>query len=64
MLTVAWNPSRFHVVTALRKGLKFNAEYYTLEILERIKNWWKEQGAISTRQLIIHADNATRHTAK
>jgi hypothetical protein len=30
MLTVAWNPSGFHVATALPTGLKFTAGYYTI----------------------------------
>jgi hypothetical protein len=33
MVTIAWNTTGFHVVTALRKGAKFNATYYTTEIL-------------------------------
>jgi hypothetical protein len=64
MSTVTRNHSGFHVVTALAKGLKCNAGYYTTEILERIKNWWKEQGASSTRELIVHADNVRPHTAE
>jgi hypothetical protein len=51
-------------VTALPKGIKFNVGYYTTEILEIIKNWWKGQGACSTRKLIVHADNARPHTTK
>jgi hypothetical protein len=64
MLTVAWNPSGFHVLAARPRGLKFNAGYYTTEILERIKNWLKGQGAGSTRKLIVPADNTQPHTAK
>jgi hypothetical protein len=64
MLTVAWNPSGFHVLTTLPRGLKFNAGYYTTEMLERIKNWLKGQGAGSTRKMIVHADNTKPHTAK
>jgi hypothetical protein len=56
----------FHVVTALPKGLNFNAGYYTCTTkrLKRIKNWWKGQGAGSTRRLIVHADNARPDTVK
>jgi hypothetical protein len=36
----------------------------TTERLERIKNWWKEQGSGITRKLIVHTDNARPHTAK
>jgi hypothetical protein len=59
MLTVASNPSGFHVLTALPRGFTFNAT----EILERIKNWWKWQEAGSTRKLIVDADNARPQTA-
>jgi hypothetical protein len=66
MLTIAWNPSRAHVVAAFSKGLKSNAGYYTYttKILERIKNWWKGPGAGSARKWNVHADNARHHTAK
>jgi hypothetical protein len=66
ILTVAWNPSGFHVVFAFPNGLKFDTAYhiYTTEILERIKNWWKGQRAGNTRKMIVHADNARLHTAK
>jgi hypothetical protein len=30
MLTVVWNPIGFHVLTALPKGRKFNAQYYII----------------------------------
>jgi hypothetical protein len=45
---VAWNPSGFHILTAPPRGLKYNAGYYSTEILERIQNLWKGQGADST----------------
>jgi hypothetical protein len=32
MLTVAWSPSGFYVLTALSRGVKFNAGYYITEI--------------------------------
>jgi hypothetical protein len=37
MLTVIWNPEGFRVLTALPRGVKFNAGYHTTEILERIE---------------------------
>jgi hypothetical protein len=66
MLTVTWNHSGFHVVTTLRKELKFNTGYdtYTTQILERIRNWWKVQRAGSTRKLVVHWNNARFHTVK
>jgi hypothetical protein len=63
-LTVVWNPSGFHVLAALPRRLKCHSGSYKTEILERINNWGKRQGAGSTRQLIVHADNATPHPAK
>jgi hypothetical protein len=30
MLTVVWNPIGFHVLKALSKGRKFNAQYYII----------------------------------
>jgi hypothetical protein len=43
MITVAWKPRGFHVVTALPKGPKSNAGDYTTEILQRIKDWRENQ---------------------
>jgi hypothetical protein len=36
MITVAWNTSGFHVLTALPNGAKSNASHYTNEILGEI----------------------------
>ena len=63
-ITVVWNTSGFHVVAALPKGLKFNAECDTRGILQEILNWREEQGVGSTRKLSVHADNARFQTAK
>jgi hypothetical protein len=38
MIAVAWNTSGFHVLAAQPRGAKFNASYYTNEILEEIRN--------------------------
>jgi histone-lysine N-methyltransferase SETMAR len=64
LMTIVWNPSGFHNVTALPKGLKFNACYYAREILQEIKNWREQQGVGDGRILSVHSDNARRHTAK
>ena len=64
MITIVWNPSGFHIVTALPKGLKFNACYYTREILQENKNWREQQGVGGGRKLSVHSDNARPHTAK
>jgi hypothetical protein len=39
MITVVWNTSWFYVLAALPKGAKFNASYYTNQILEEIRKW-------------------------
>jgi hypothetical protein len=38
MLTVVWNTIGFHVLKALPKGRKFNAQYYTNDILVAISD--------------------------
>jgi hypothetical protein len=38
MLTIVWNPIGFHVLKTLPKGRKFNAQYYTNDILVAISN--------------------------
>jgi hypothetical protein len=38
ILTVVWNPIGFHVLKALPKGRKFNAQYYTNDILVAISD--------------------------
>jgi hypothetical protein len=32
MLTIVWNPRRFHLSKVVEKGRKFNAGYYTAAI--------------------------------
>jgi hypothetical protein len=39
MLTVVWNPIGFHVLKALPKGHKFNAQYEINNILIAISDW-------------------------
>ena len=64
MVTIAWNTNGFHVLADLPKGVKFNATYYTTEILPHILEWRRTHGTVSTRKLIVHADNARPHTAR
>jgi hypothetical protein len=52
MLTVAWNPSEFHVVTAFPNGLVFNAGYYIYNINTQ-KNEKLVEGAGSWQHLKI-----------
>jgi hypothetical protein len=64
MLTIVWNPRGFHLVKVLEKGHKFNAGYYITEILESLSQWSSSEAAGNERKLLVHADNAPKHTAK
>jgi transposase len=61
MVTIAWNPLRFHLVTVLPKGMTFNADYYRDNILSALTEYLPES---EERHLVIHADNARPHTAE
>jgi hypothetical protein len=43
-LTVVWNPIGFHVLKALPKGRKLDAQYYTNDILVVISDWRQQTG--------------------
>jgi hypothetical protein len=58
MLTIAWNPSGFHIVKALAKGGKFSAQDETNNILIAISDWRRLAGEKSPNKLWVHADNA------
>jgi hypothetical protein len=64
MLTVMWNPIGFHVLKTLPKGRKFNAQYYTNNILVAISDWRRQAGGTRPNKLWVHSDNARPHTAK
>jgi hypothetical protein len=64
IITVAWSFSGFHGANTFPKELKFNAGYYTREILHKINNWREQQGVNSFEKLSVHADNTRLHTAK
>jgi hypothetical protein len=60
MITIVWNPQGFHLVDALPKGQKFNANYYIDRIIQSLlesRSTGRDPG------LIIHADNARPHMA-
>jgi hypothetical protein len=64
MRRVVSNPIGFHVLKALPKGPKFNAQYYTNDILVAISNWrWQTRGT-RPNKLWEHPDNVRPHTAK
>jgi hypothetical protein len=61
MVAIVWNPQDFHLVDALPKDQKFNANYYIDRILQSLlENCSTWRGP----DLIIHADNARPHTAQ
>jgi hypothetical protein len=64
VLTVVWNPIGFHVLKALTKGRKFNAQYYTNDILVAISDLRWQAGGTRPNKLWVHSDNARPHTAK
>jgi hypothetical protein len=61
IVTIAWNALGFHLVQALPKGTRFNAEYYRDNILTEFIQLRPQAGE---RNLVIHADNANPHTAQ
>jgi hypothetical protein len=64
IVTIVWNPSGFHVVKALAKWSKFNAQYDANNILVAISDWRRLNGRTQQGKLWLHADNAPQHTAK
>jgi hypothetical protein len=61
MVTIDWNPLRFHVLDALPKGNTFNAEYSPVKILTELLLLRPQ---VDGRRLVIHTDNAGPHTAR
>jgi hypothetical protein len=64
MLTVVWNPIRFHVLKALPKECKFNTQYSTNDILVAISDWRRQAGGTRPNKLWVHSDNVLPHTTK
>jgi hypothetical protein len=64
MLTIVWNPRRFHLIKVLEKGRKFNAGYYITEILEPLSQWRSIEAAGKERKLLVRANNVRPHAAK
>jgi transposase len=61
MVTIAWNPLGFLLIVALPLGRTFNAEYYRDDILATLTQFQPEDDG---RKLVVHADNASAHTAQ
>jgi hypothetical protein len=54
----------FHILKALQKERKFNAQYYTNDILIAISDWKRQTGRTRSNKLLVHSDNARPYTAK
>jgi hypothetical protein len=61
MVTIAWNPLRFHLLDVLPKGNTFHAKYYRVNILTGLLPLHPQ---VDERRLAIHADNARPDTAR
>jgi histone-lysine N-methyltransferase SETMAR len=61
IVTIVWNPQGFHLINALPKGQKFNANYYIDRILQTLL---ESRSTVRGPGLIIHADNASSHAAR
>jgi hypothetical protein len=64
MLRIVWNPRGFHLIKVLEKDRKFNASYYVAEISDPLSQWRSIEAVGKERKLLVHVDNARRHTAK
>jgi hypothetical protein len=64
MLTIVWNPRRFHLIKVLEKCRKFNPDYYIAKTLESLSQCCLIEAADNERKLLVHADNARQDTAK
>jgi hypothetical protein len=63
MLMMVWNPCRFHRISVLEKGRKFNVIHHVTEIFLPLSEWRASDAPESDRMLIMHADIARPHTA-
>jgi hypothetical protein len=61
MVTIAWNPLGFPLIVVLLNGRTFNADYYCDNILATLTQFQPED---DEGKLVIHADNASAHTAQ
>jgi hypothetical protein len=61
IVTIAWNSLGFHLIEALPKGRRFNAEYYRDNIPTELIQFRPQTGE---RYVVIHAGNAPPYCAK
>jgi hypothetical protein len=64
MLTVVWNPQRFHMINVLPKDSKFNAGHYISRVLSPLPEVFAAYQDDPKRHVVIRADNARLHCAK
>jgi histone-lysine N-methyltransferase SETMAR len=64
MFMIVWNSRGFHLIKILENGRKFNAGYHIAEILEPLSQWRAIEAAGNERKLLVHVDDARRHTVK
>jgi hypothetical protein len=58
ILTVVWNPSKFHVMKSLPERTKLKAQYSVNKILIGISDWRLGAGETRPKKIEVHADNA------
>jgi hypothetical protein len=61
MVTIAWNPLGFHLLSALPERMRFNAEYDRDNILTELIRFRPEAGESYP---VIHANNPRPHSAQ
>jgi hypothetical protein len=64
MITVTWNRGGFHVIAVLPEGQKFDTDYYTREILQKIPDWRSQQPGRRDPKVLVHADTARPQRAR
>jgi hypothetical protein len=52
MVTIAYRPMGFAVVTTMESGCKFNAGYYLSKMLTLLSEWWCDGGRGNLGNLI------------
>ena len=61
MIIVFWNLKQIALVDALPKGEKFNASYYTSNILEKLHHLGRGFPDTNGKKLNIHADKSIKN---
>jgi hypothetical protein len=64
ILTIVWNPPRFHLIDVLLKGNKFNTGHCISHILSPLPEILAPYQDDTGRQFVIRADNARPYCAK